>query len=656
MTATYEENNLSGNAATKYTLKKMRELIDSGKLETEIRAIYKPLLNGVDGRDSEKVFRRIFDFVRLAVRYQKDINEVETLQTAKRTLSLGFGDCDDQSIITGSMIEGAGFKSRIVLVSNQENKVYHHVFIQAFSGKNWITLDTTEDYFGEGYNQRLTDYYIEGGENDMKLMTLNGLGNQNQIIPMQNTNRGYEQINDSGGNLNGFFPVLMGIESGTNHGYELLPDGTMGWFGSKIVKAVSSAIGPIVSPLVSIAQKVASGAMSVAELATRPLSEVTKALSNELKKLPAIGSVIKIADNLVQAASPLNKINNVIKNLGNPGALIGDALKDIKQAAPFLPPNIGIPLSFAVNFLENPTINPKDLGNLALKSVSIPGCPISVGEMFKAAEMAKTLITDPKKLLSINTALDLANISGIKTPEVLSKLQNEILPLVNQAKEIYNRGENFVAAAAEIEKKATEIATSAAGDIIKVVQKNEIGIQQFMPAIVENAMNMEKMNRLSMIAKGNIVPDVVFFAKYKDANEADALESILSTVEYQGLSKIERISRIYKSVAKFDPTTADLSYWSKFESPESLLIPMVYSPEGNFSKLEATKNAEITAQARKEAQKIVDEQRAKEVWDKTRFVYLQSDINVNIRTIPTMAGSGVKKDYVAAVKNDIRSI
>ena len=176
MKAVLETVNLSGNEATRYTLKKMRELINQGKKSVKIRKLFSEMLSGIDGRNAAGVLSAVFHFVRNRIRYQKDIHEVETLQTPERTLELGFGDCDDQSILTASIIEAAGYPSRIVLVSNQPSGIFHHVFIQGFDGANWISMDTTENYYGTGYAAPLTAITLKEVQRyaDFNFIRLNG--------------------------------------------------------------------------------------------------------------------------------------------------------------------------------------------------------------------------------------------------------------------------------------------------------------------------------------------------------------------------------------------------------------------------------------------------------------------------------------------------
>ncbi|NPB07561.1 MAG: transglutaminase domain-containing protein [Aquificae bacterium] len=88
--------------------------------------------------------RRIVDFVKRSVKYVKDPQKLETLRSPIRTLELGFGDCDDHTILAGTLLRIAGFPVKIVLGDTNHDGRYEHVFIEAYvPGKGWVVVDTT---------------------------------------------------------------------------------------------------------------------------------------------------------------------------------------------------------------------------------------------------------------------------------------------------------------------------------------------------------------------------------------------------------------------------------------------------------------------------------------------------------------------------------
>lgn len=51
------------------------------------------------------------------------------------------GDCDDFVILTTSLLKRGGVRVRWVVTSAREDREFDHVFLQAFDGFSWVTLD-----------------------------------------------------------------------------------------------------------------------------------------------------------------------------------------------------------------------------------------------------------------------------------------------------------------------------------------------------------------------------------------------------------------------------------------------------------------------------------------------------------------------------------
>jgi len=81
-------------------------------------------------------------YVRDQVRYVRDIDGVETLQTPEQTLNLGQGDCDDKSTLLAAMLASLGHKARFEAVGFQPGR-YSHVFVSAKLRDKWVPLETT---------------------------------------------------------------------------------------------------------------------------------------------------------------------------------------------------------------------------------------------------------------------------------------------------------------------------------------------------------------------------------------------------------------------------------------------------------------------------------------------------------------------------------
>lgn len=73
----------------------------------------------------------------------RDVNTVETVQTPDKTLLDGSGDCDDQAVLLGSLLESIGHPARFLAVGFQPG-VFAHVLVEGKIGARWVPLETTE--------------------------------------------------------------------------------------------------------------------------------------------------------------------------------------------------------------------------------------------------------------------------------------------------------------------------------------------------------------------------------------------------------------------------------------------------------------------------------------------------------------------------------
>ncbi|MFQ5631359.1 MAG: transglutaminase domain-containing protein, partial [bacterium] len=64
---------------------------------------------------------------------------------ARHMLNLRAGDCDDMTILLGSMLEATGHPVRLVLVGSNPKKknLYSHIYLETQYKKRWIALDPT---------------------------------------------------------------------------------------------------------------------------------------------------------------------------------------------------------------------------------------------------------------------------------------------------------------------------------------------------------------------------------------------------------------------------------------------------------------------------------------------------------------------------------
>lgn len=134
-----------GKEGTAETLKAMRRLVKDNKKSLEIRDLAVKIIGGIGNKkDWFGQAKNVQEFVRDKIRYIRDINGIETLQTPQATLRLGYGDCDDKSILVAALLESIGHPTRFVAIGFSPDN-FVHVYPQTRIGTKWVTLETTEN-------------------------------------------------------------------------------------------------------------------------------------------------------------------------------------------------------------------------------------------------------------------------------------------------------------------------------------------------------------------------------------------------------------------------------------------------------------------------------------------------------------------------------
>ena len=134
----------SGASGIHATLRLMRDIVRQYKTNLSIRHFAMQLVANVPDKDFEGEVYAVFSWVRDNIRYTRDVNGVETLQTPDKTIQLGQGDCDDQAVLVSSLLESIGFQTRFTAIGFQPG-IYQHVFCEVMMlDHSWIPLETTE--------------------------------------------------------------------------------------------------------------------------------------------------------------------------------------------------------------------------------------------------------------------------------------------------------------------------------------------------------------------------------------------------------------------------------------------------------------------------------------------------------------------------------
>ena len=110
------------------SIKVMREAVIKGLKDPETRLLASCIIGHCDGRHDLCEITAIWDFVQQNVKYVADPRLVDTFQTLRRTLQLGFGDCDDMAIADATLLEAIGFQTYFRVVETKGAGNWNHVY------------------------------------------------------------------------------------------------------------------------------------------------------------------------------------------------------------------------------------------------------------------------------------------------------------------------------------------------------------------------------------------------------------------------------------------------------------------------------------------------------------------------------------------------
>lgn len=105
---------------------------------------------------------RLYEWVDENIRFVRDINGVETIQTPARTLDLGVGDCDDHAILLSALLESIGHPTRFAALGFAPGH-FSHVLAETKIGRDkWLSLETTvPGAFPGWYPPRVSERMIQ---------------------------------------------------------------------------------------------------------------------------------------------------------------------------------------------------------------------------------------------------------------------------------------------------------------------------------------------------------------------------------------------------------------------------------------------------------------------------------------------------------------
>lgn len=121
----------------------MRSWVDRYKVHPAVRELAVKLTGNLPQKNFSAEVSALFYYVRDKIRYLKDVNGVETLQSPLQTLRLRAGDCDDKVTLLGALLESIGHPVRFQALGFSPGRL-EHVIAECYIGGQWVALDATE--------------------------------------------------------------------------------------------------------------------------------------------------------------------------------------------------------------------------------------------------------------------------------------------------------------------------------------------------------------------------------------------------------------------------------------------------------------------------------------------------------------------------------
>jgi hypothetical protein len=132
-----------GIRGTRTVMETMTVLIRQGKKNVNVRLLAAGIINHLAPKDWSGEVKAIQRWTRDNIRYVRDIQGVETLHSASKILELGYGDCDDKSILVSAMLQSVGYPVKLKAVGFTSNTLSHIYPMVKLEGQ-WIAVETTE--------------------------------------------------------------------------------------------------------------------------------------------------------------------------------------------------------------------------------------------------------------------------------------------------------------------------------------------------------------------------------------------------------------------------------------------------------------------------------------------------------------------------------
>ena len=150
-------------------VKLIADLVEEGSQDPYIRELTLKILDSYNVREKDHLgeINAIFDWIKNNIKYRGDVFCRDSYHTARRIVELKSADCDDYTILAGSMLASIGYPVGARIISTKPNIPYHHIYplvgvpkrgsalgMIDYKNMDWIPLDPTIKSFKLGQEAR----------------------------------------------------------------------------------------------------------------------------------------------------------------------------------------------------------------------------------------------------------------------------------------------------------------------------------------------------------------------------------------------------------------------------------------------------------------------------------------------------------------------
>lgn len=134
-----------GDTGTRQTVAALRALINKGREDIRVRQLAENILRRYPAHYSHprQIVNALFDWVSNNVRYVHDPVAVELVRGANQFLNSPLGDCDDYTVLLGSLVESVGVPVGIKVIQTGRRRRFNHVYPVVDIDGQELALDAT---------------------------------------------------------------------------------------------------------------------------------------------------------------------------------------------------------------------------------------------------------------------------------------------------------------------------------------------------------------------------------------------------------------------------------------------------------------------------------------------------------------------------------